>query len=105
MRLSADVGTPGPWKAANHTVTRRTLEEVLEAIWKPRPGGTGTKRGATASQIAAGVTSENGQWVFGSDPIIDVSLKLLKRWGLIIYLKRERVWVGLGWDNQGDSDD
>ena len=103
MRLADDVGTPGPWKAAPHTVTRRILEEVLEAIWKPRPGGTGTKPGATASQIAAGVTPENGEsaMVFGSDRIIDVSLQLLKRWGLITYLKRERVWVGLTY-NQGD---
>ncbi len=104
-----NIGTPGPWKAGRELITREVLGEALAAIQQPRSGARlpswrrlgrrpdGYPLGATAAEVAEAIRhhAQNPARVTGSSGLVDVSLQLLKRWHLIMYLRREGQWVPL----------
>ena len=81
-------GTPGPWRADGNTVTRRMLSHALRAIKEQGP--------LTAEMVSCHLNDVRveSDWPIssGSDRAVDVTLTLLKKWGLIRFRKGE------GWE-------
>lgn len=87
MTLPDEIGTPGPWRGHPNTVTREMLFQVLTYLdGKP----------ATADRVAhilRGCQDQSEPLInSGSARAVDVTLQLLKKWGLIRYRK------GAGWE-------